>query len=86
MSDDTTLRTRIAEVVEEIIHKWVDTAYRTVATSLFDDDPARRALDEMRHLHLAEPWIPAHTVADAVIRHFHVVERTLPLDDEDNDE
>lgn len=60
------LKPHVAEVAEKAIAEWVDTAYRTVATSLPRGSHALRVLDELRHLHLAEPWIPANRIAASI--------------------
>ena len=54
-----------------------------------DDDILRTRISNIIY-----PFMPteyptpddADEAADALIRQFHIVERTLPLDDEDNDE
>lgn len=50
-------------IVQSVLARYIETAYRTMLAGLGDlgDEPAqRKAVEQMRHLHLAEPWLPAH--------------------------
>lgn len=67
-NDDEQKRHRLADIAEGVILEWVDTAYRIALAGLgTDDTAARQAVDQMRHLHLAEPWIPANRIATSVV-------------------
>jgi hypothetical protein len=56
-------RERLVDMAQEIIAQWVETAYRTTLCGEPELHPGAR---RMRHLHLAEPWLPACKIADAV--------------------
>lgn len=61
-NDET--RHAVAEVAESVIAKWVDTACNIMLATLGSDDvEGRRVVKQMRHLHLAEPGIPAQRIA-----------------------
>lgn len=62
--------------VEPILTEWVDTAYRT-ALAGYESGPHQAALD-MRHLHLAEPHIPAGKIADALLSDADLTEPASP--------
>jgi len=67
----TSLRTRIAAIVYRIL---LETARYEWASPNQDGTIQ------------VDGTVDPEEIAAAVIRHFHVVERTLPLDDEDDDE
>lgn len=57
-------RAWLVQVAEQIIAQWVDTAYRI---TLCGEAELHPGAERMRHLHLAEPWLPACKIADAVL-------------------
>lgn len=66
--DADNYRAQMVEVSENIIRQWVETAYRiTMATIGESDCVARSAVRGMRHLHLAQPYLPAIQIADAIM-------------------
>lgn len=59
-------RAWLIQVVQQIIADWVDdTAYQTVLAGL--PESPLEAVNELRFLGLAEPWLPAGKAADAVL-------------------
>lgn len=53
------------DIVQEEIAKYIDIAYRTFCAGVgsIGDEPAqRKAAEQIRHLHLAEPWLPASEI------------------------
>lgn len=61
-------RAWLVQTAEQIIARWVETGYRTALAGLGDNDEvARKMADQLRHLHLAEPWLPASKIADALL-------------------
>jgi len=67
MSDQEHQRELIIETVEAVVQAWVDTAYKTACAGFGETDGrALEALKQMRHLHLAEPWLPAVKVANVL--------------------
>ena len=64
---DTAEEETKAEAVEAAITAWVETAYQTTFAGLGHSDTelaAKKAIGEMRHLHLAEPWLLAKRITD----------------------
>lgn len=61
-------RAWLVQVAEQAIARWVETGYRVALAGVgSDDEAARKMADQLRHLHLAEPWLPAVKIADAVL-------------------
>jgi hypothetical protein len=59
----------ISDTVASIIEDWVDIGYRTASagTGKLGCEPAQQeALDQIRHLQLAEPWLPAAQIMKAL--------------------
>lgn len=57
-------RAWLVQVAQEIIAQWVETAYQTALCGEAELHPGAK---RMRHLYLAEPWLPACKIADAML-------------------
>jgi hypothetical protein len=65
MSEQETLEYQSHELVQGIVKDWVKTAADTARTG--SGQPAfDEAVNQMRHLHLAEPWLITSKIFDAL--------------------
>jgi hypothetical protein len=69
IADEDTLH-MIRELIQAEIARYIEQGYRTFLAGCGNvgDEPAqRKAADQLRHLHYAEPWLPAVAAATAVL-------------------
>lgn len=69
-NEPRTAEQQIAALIEGHIEAWVEQGYRIACATVgtVRDEPAmRKGFDQMRHLHLAEPWLPARDIALALV-------------------
>jgi hypothetical protein len=67
---DEDTRHKVRQLIEEEIARYVEIGYRTFLAGIGEsgDEPAqRKAAEQLRHLHYAEPWLPADLAAEAVL-------------------
>jgi hypothetical protein len=61
----------LRETAEAVIAAWVDTGYRTALAGIGRPSNEHEVgkvagIEQMRHLHLAEPWLPAHWLIEKI--------------------